>query len=383
MGRGPAPIRLTRAGDACSAEGLVATAGRLGNANDRRGQRGLRQASASALRAVSPRSVAFAAIAFWTIVSAAFFLGHDATTYLAAGERLNAGHQLYRLSAGDRPIELDPPYWSVPLLSPPLIAVVWRPLAALPFGTGMLVWMGAHAIALLWAALSSVTSWRSALLIAILAPGIGLELAAGNVVGFIAAGSVVIWRRREAWWIGALIGVMAAVKLMPVALIALVVARRDLRQLAAFIVAALLALAVSVLGAGVESHLAYLHVAQSSAPQPWSPAWIVGSPWISMAILGCGLVLSTFLDDRPAYRLSLAATVLCAPGLGWGSLTQLVGLNEQGMKGADSIMASGAVQAPAPGTGRSSVHFARTRSRAFRQPLRPQASSGPGAILRP
>ncbi len=63
------------------------------------------------------------------------FAAWDAPTYLAAGERLNAGHNLYALVAGDRPVLLDPPYWIVPLLSPPPIAVLWRPLALLGSGS--------------------------------------------------------------------------------------------------------------------------------------------------------------------------------------------------------------------------------------------------------
>src|SRR5438093_1020563 len=63
----------------------------------------------------------------------------DAWNYLAAGERLNAGHPLYALSPGDRPVTLVPPYWSVPLLAPPPIAVAWRPLAV--FGEpAMVAW---------------------------------------------------------------------------------------------------------------------------------------------------------------------------------------------------------------------------------------------------
>ena len=50
----------------------------------------------------------------------------DAFTYLSAGERLNAGHLLYALSPGDRPVGLHPPFWTVPLVSPPPIAVVFR-----------------------------------------------------------------------------------------------------------------------------------------------------------------------------------------------------------------------------------------------------------------
>jgi hypothetical protein len=64
----------------------------------------------------------------------------DAFTYLAAGERLNDGHPLYALSAGDRPVDLHPPFWTVPLLSPPSIAVVLRPFALLPGDAGAYGW---------------------------------------------------------------------------------------------------------------------------------------------------------------------------------------------------------------------------------------------------
>src|SRR3954451_3473833 len=58
----------------------------------------------------------------------------DATTYLAAGERLNAGHDLYKLGPGDRPVLEIPGLYSAPLLSPPPIAVMWRPIAVVPWG---------------------------------------------------------------------------------------------------------------------------------------------------------------------------------------------------------------------------------------------------------
>ena len=65
----------------------------------------------------------------------------DAFTYLAAGERLNVGHSLYGLlgGAGDRPL-IDAALYPAPILSPPLIAVIWRPLAALGPGTVYLWW---------------------------------------------------------------------------------------------------------------------------------------------------------------------------------------------------------------------------------------------------
>jgi hypothetical protein len=63
----------------------------------------------------------------------------DSLTYVAAGQRLNAGHALYSLSAGDWAVPLDPPYWTVPLLSPPIAGVLARPFAL--FGTaGIAAW---------------------------------------------------------------------------------------------------------------------------------------------------------------------------------------------------------------------------------------------------
>jgi hypothetical protein len=75
-------------------------------------------------------------------------IGQDTWNYLAAGERLNAGHSIYALVAGDRPILLEPPS-AVPLISPPLVAVLWRPLAFLPDWLGMWAWWAASAAAML------------------------------------------------------------------------------------------------------------------------------------------------------------------------------------------------------------------------------------------
>ena len=69
-------------------------------------------------------------------------IGTDGSNYYAAGERLNAGHQLYQLQAGDRPVANSdqPNPWSAPLLSPPPIAVVWRVLALLPGDLSKYLW---------------------------------------------------------------------------------------------------------------------------------------------------------------------------------------------------------------------------------------------------
>jgi hypothetical protein len=70
----------------------------------------------------------------------------DANTYLAAGERLNAGHELFRWQPGDRQV-LFGDQFPAALLSPPPIAVLWRPLAAVPWGFD--AWVVASWVALL------------------------------------------------------------------------------------------------------------------------------------------------------------------------------------------------------------------------------------------
>jgi len=72
----------------------------------------------------------------------------DAVTYAAAGQRLNAGHEIYRLLPGDNLVLMEPPYPPYPLLSPPLVAVIFRPLAVLPGLAGAWVWWAAMAVVL-------------------------------------------------------------------------------------------------------------------------------------------------------------------------------------------------------------------------------------------
>ncbi|MGH2513320.1 MAG: hypothetical protein ACRDGQ_11595, partial [Candidatus Limnocylindrales bacterium] len=68
-------------------------------------------------------------------------LGSDPSNYSAAGLRLNAGHALYGpLLAGDRAVPGYPELYPAPLLSPPLVAVIWRPLALLPGEVAMTAW---------------------------------------------------------------------------------------------------------------------------------------------------------------------------------------------------------------------------------------------------
>ena len=73
-----------------------------------------------------------AAIGMVVAIQAVYFnrglIPGDAYIYYYAGQRLNASHQVYALLPSDHQIGYEPPFFTVPLLSPPPIAVLFRPL---------------------------------------------------------------------------------------------------------------------------------------------------------------------------------------------------------------------------------------------------------------
>ena len=181
--------------------------------------------------------------------------GWDAITYLAAGERLNAGHQLYALVPGDRWVWVNPPFWTVPLLSPPPIAVLWRPLAALPNEWGLGIWWlaCAAAIAAVVAMLFRRLPLATGAMLVAFAPSLAWELGVANVNGLLLAGIVGVWllaRSRHNAWAGALIGLMFAIKLWPIVLLSFFLARGRGRAIGGFLISIAVVGTISLLGAG-------------------------------------------------------------------------------------------------------------------------------------
>jgi hypothetical protein len=194
----------------------------------------------------------------------------DSFTYLAAGERLNAGHFLYALSPGDRPVGFEPPFFTVPLLSPPPIAVLFRPLAALPNEIGVYVWWIATILVL-----AAVIIWmlreRPILVglgVLLLSIPIVYQIGVGNLNGLIVAGIVGGWyllTRRRDLAAGAVFALMTAFKVTPGIFLWWLITQRRWDAFKAFVVTGLVVLAVSVLGAGVQAHLEYLGIARQTA----------------------------------------------------------------------------------------------------------------------
>lgn len=261
------------------------------------------------------RLAAVAAVMFFAIFTSTL-AADDGVTYYAAGERLNAGHSVYALTAGDRPVWINPPYWTSPLLSPPLIAVLFRPLALLPISVAMLIWVGGQAVSILTLVFLVVRDRRSLATTLALALPLGLAMVLGNVNGFLLVGYAAAWRFRHVPAVGALIALMGSVKILPFALVGWLVARRDLRALVWFAAACVGCLAVGIVGAGWQAHLDYLGVLATSLPQRGSVGDITGIRWFPAAALIAGTILAASLRGRSSYRASLLTIVFAAPTYG-------------------------------------------------------------------
>ena len=247
----------------------------------------------------------------------------DAYVYLAAGERLNAGHDLYALAPGDRVIANNPPYWDVPTLSPPLLAVLWRPLALLGTNGMLLGWALSGVAFLLALAILGARAGPWAIAgVAILAAPVGIQLGLGNVNGFIVLGLVAAWLWRDRpGRLGAILALMAMVKVTPLILVLWLIVTRRGRALAWFAVAGLVLLAVSVLGAGVSAHLEYFRVVAHTSTIGSSDLSLAGlarsaglapnvaslAPWVALVVGSTAMILAR---RRPAIAFGVAVTLI-------------------------------------------------------------------------
>lgn len=259
------------------------------------------------------------------------FVPGDAFVYLGAGERLNAGHPLYAISPGDRPIGVEPPFWTVPLLSPPPIAVLWRPLAALPWELGVYLWWALD-VACIAAVLIAMLKRRplvASLAVMLLSVPLAYEIGVGNMNGIVLLGLVLAWRataRGEEGSAGALAGVMTAFKLTPAVIGWWLLTSGRWTAVRAALAAGLAVLTISVLGAGLDAHVRYLGVVRETSAfgaRPLSLAGMalyVGVPGAvasllptAALILGLGMVLALRSRPGPAFAVAVLTMVFGSP----------------------------------------------------------------------
>jgi hypothetical protein len=209
----------------------------------------------------------------------------DSFTYLAAGERLNAGHFLYALVPGDRAVDMHPPFWTVPFLSPPLMGVLMRPFALLPGDTGAYAWWAAClvTIGIVLAALIRRRPATTSAAMIVLAIPIAYEIGVGNVNGLLLGGAIACWilvRTDRAIVAGPLAAVMFAIKLTPLPIIAWVAGAGGKRGVGGILGGLVVVGLVSLLGAGLDAHLTYLDIARATGTtglSPFSPGGLTRS----------------------------------------------------------------------------------------------------------
>jgi Glycosyltransferase family 87 len=266
----------------------------------------VRQA-ASLRRIVSATIVilAFAAVATtaMVMVMSPGWSPTDAGTYRAAAERLNDGHFLYRLLPGDRPMALRPPFVTAPLLSPPPIAVLWRPLALLGDASLYLWWIGCvGAILLSLVLLARRRPLETGAATLLLTLPLGLALGWSNVDGYLLLALLGTWLAVRSGYdaaAGAMVATMIAIKLTPAPLVLWLLAIGRFRAFAAVAGFGIAWLAVSVAGAGLPAHFEYMDVVRNT----------LGPGTTDLSLAGLGRAVG--LPAGIAGLLPMAWWVLC------------------------------------------------------------------------
>ena len=259
--------------------------------------------------------------------------GGDAWVYLAAGERLNAGHDLYALVQGDRYVQLAPPLWPTPLLSPPPVAVLWRPLALIG-EPAMGIWcLGAMLASVALVGMALIRGGPIALVLVVLfGPFLMYASLAGNANAYLAPLMAAAWFARRRPWAPAMAVVAgAAVKITPVALAPWLLPKRRLVSAIAMAATVLIASLLFARGA-TQTWLASTGV---PAPSPLSLASlsgidaramtvaVVAGAWLAAialrgnerAVFACGVIGATFAT--PAFYLHTLALLAALMVLDW------------------------------------------------------------------
>ena len=290
-------------------------------------------------------------------------IGTDTSNYYAAGLRLNVGHSLYGpLQASDRPTPFVPPYFDVPLLSPPTIAIIWRAIALLPGTIAMLGWWALAGISML-----GITTWmiwtgsrlQVRLIIGMLTvypvlalligwstswvsvfPGIPDSAVSGNVNGYLVVALAAVWWASAAnrpVLAGGLAALATSIKLLPVLLLPWFIVTRQWRAAAAFLCIGVVILVVTIVGAGWDNTLAYLGVVRQTGAagatglslpgiaRKFGAPSALAAATIPATILG-GLVLAYALRHRPGWSFSviIVAATMGSPVIHQGTFALLL-----------------------------------------------------------
>lgn len=252
----------------------------------------------------------------------------DAITYLAAGERLNAGHNLYDLRPDDRQVDTNPEVFRAPLVSPPPLAVIWRPLAF--WNLGLLLWVVGCWVALLGTVAYLVIRVGTAagILALLLAIPIGEQLAVANVSAYFPAILVMSWRFRHRSAIGFGLGMMATVKLTPIVTLGWLAATKRFGALTVAMISIAFASLTSIIGSGIESYIDYSRVVTETRASAMSLSGLFGLPWLTYAVLVAGALASAATGRWAGVSFAVAVITLTlgTPALYRSGLVPLIAL---------------------------------------------------------
>jgi hypothetical protein len=241
-------------------------------------------------------------------------LDSDPWNYLGAGERLNSGHELYALQPGDREISLRPPYWSTPLVAPPPIAVLWRPLALL--GEPAMVLWGLGCLLAACGAVLYLMHHGAFVGLALLAMPLTLTAISGNFSALLIPMLLVVWACRDRPIVaGSLIAAGIMVKLTPAVFVGWLILTRRWRAAAATVVACLAIGLAALAGAGVDSWADWIRSVPGSAPSPLAISSLTGLPTVVVAGLFAVPILTSLRSDVWGFRLAVVAAALATPAL--------------------------------------------------------------------
>ncbi len=278
-------------------------------------------------------------------------IGTDTSNYYAAGQRLNAGHNLYGpLRSTDRRVPGYPSTYPAPLLSPPLVAVIWRPLAALG-PRSMTIWWAANlalvvVIAIWFAAIGRRVTLMGLLVILALGLPIALVLGvpyaylgyhspisiaalAGNLNGYLVGLCILAWwaaRRGRSWLAGSAAALAAVLKLGPFVILWWLVVRRDWPAVKAFVVTVVILGVVGLVGAGLDANVAFARltlggaVSPSSLSIPWIlHKWLGVDPHLAsvgtivVTIVGLAAVYALRRNARVSFLVTMLVVIYCSP----------------------------------------------------------------------
>lgn len=261
--------------------------------------------------------------------------GSDTSNYVAFGERLADRGQLYDLSPGDRPVAADnPPSWTVPILSPPQMAVPWAAMTPMPDAVRFyLPWAigvaGTIAVGILFMRRAPV------LLVLVTLPflkGLALTAWSGNVNALIAPAAVLTWwagrehsHRFGVIATGAMAATLGAAKIGPTLLWAWLIGRRPWDAIAGGLLAVGVLTGIVVLLVGLQPFQDYLLIALGNASAPSALSFTgvltgLGMPMVVARVVWLGaavaLGVTAFVSRRSpriAFAAAAAGLVLLTP----------------------------------------------------------------------